>query len=98
MSDSDIPQAIPRPIVAKRQPHLPFRDEKLVPRPLGGHRLDLWPRTTLAATLSAAATVSLNERRNLNLRTSLEQNLGVISTPSSHATDALLKVQEQSLG
>ncbi|KAH8024561.1 hypothetical protein HPB51_025480 [Rhipicephalus microplus] len=65
---------------------------------LGGLILDLWPRPALATMLWAAAKVSPNESRNLILRTRPEQNLAVLSTPSSHVTDALLKVQELSLG
>ncbi|KAL1466305.1 hypothetical protein MTO96_042834 [Rhipicephalus appendiculatus] len=97
-TDLDNPLTKPRPSVAKRLPPLPFRDEKVVLRPLGGLRLDQWPRPTLATALWAAAGVSPHDRRNLILRTRPEQNLAVISTPSSHVADALLKVQELLLG
>ncbi|KAL1474571.1 hypothetical protein MTO96_020558 [Rhipicephalus appendiculatus] len=95
---SENPFTKPRLSVAKRLPPLPFRDEKAVLRPLGGLRLDQWPRPTSAAALWAAAGVSPNDRRNLILRTRPEQDLAVISTSSSHVADALLKVQELLLG
>ncbi|KAL1470224.1 hypothetical protein MTO96_024503 [Rhipicephalus appendiculatus] len=97
-TDLENPLTKPRPSVAKRLPPLPFRDEKVILRPLGGLRLDQWPRPTLATALWAAAGVSPHDRRNLILRTRPEQNLAVISTPSSHVADALLKVQELLLG
>ncbi|KAH7934677.1 hypothetical protein HPB51_028957 [Rhipicephalus microplus] len=43
---------------AQRLPSLLFRDEKVLRRPLGGIRLDLWPRPTLATAHWAAAGVS----------------------------------------
>ncbi|KAH8028150.1 hypothetical protein HPB51_013520 [Rhipicephalus microplus] len=97
-TDSENPRAEPRPSVAHRLPPLPFRYEKLVLRPFGGLRLDLWPRQTLATALWATARVSPNDRRNLILRTRPEQNLAVLSTLSLHVTDAPLKLQELSLG
>ncbi|KAL1473408.1 hypothetical protein MTO96_022110 [Rhipicephalus appendiculatus] len=97
-TDLKNPLTKPRPSVAKRLPSLPFRDEKVVLRPLGGLRLEQWPRPTLATALWAAAGVSPHDRRNIILRTRPEQNLAVISTPSSHVADALLKVQELLLG
>lgn len=95
---SEHPLTEPRPRGAKRLPPLPFRDEKVILRPLGGLRLSDWPRPTLATAIWAAAGVSPSERRDLILRTRPEQNLAVMSTPSSHVADALLKLQELSLG
>ncbi|KAH7950197.1 hypothetical protein HPB49_020856 [Dermacentor silvarum] len=60
-------------------------------------RLDKWPRPTLATALWTAAGVSPNDRRDLILRTRPEQNLAIISTPSSHVADALLNIQELSI-
>ncbi|KAH7967740.1 hypothetical protein HPB52_002093 [Rhipicephalus sanguineus] len=97
-TDSENPLTKPRPSWTKRLPPLPFRDEKVVLRPLGSLRLDQWPRPTLATALWAAAGVSPSDRKNLILRTRPQHNLAVISTPSSHVADALLQVQELSLG
>ncbi|KAH7940237.1 hypothetical protein HPB52_022557 [Rhipicephalus sanguineus] len=97
-TDSENPLTKPRPSGTKRLPPLPFRDEKVVLRPLGGLRLDQWPRPTLATALWAAAGVSPSDRKNLILRTRPEQNLALISTPSLHVAETLLQVQELSLG
>ncbi|KAL3257986.1 hypothetical protein MRX96_016752 [Rhipicephalus microplus] len=96
-TDSENPQAKPRASVAQRLRPLPIRDEKVVLRPLGGLRLDLWPSPTMAEALIAAAKVSLNDHRNLILQRRPELNFAVISTPLSHVADAFLKVQELSL-
>ncbi|KAL3189151.1 hypothetical protein MRX96_003286 [Rhipicephalus microplus] len=66
-TDSENLMAKARLSVAQRLPPLPSRDEKVVLYPLGGLRLDLWPKPTLATALWAAAGVSLNDRRNVNL-------------------------------
>ncbi|KAL1466259.1 hypothetical protein MTO96_026798 [Rhipicephalus appendiculatus] len=58
-----------RPCAAERLPPRPRRDEKVVLRPLGGLRLDQWPRATLTTALCATARVSPNHHRNLILRT-----------------------------
>ncbi|KAH7976917.1 hypothetical protein HPB52_021494 [Rhipicephalus sanguineus] len=97
-TDSENPLTKPRPSGTTRLPPLPFGDEKVVLRPLGGLRLDKWPKPTLATALWAAAGVIPSDRKNFILRTRPEQNLAVISTPSSHVADALLQVQELSLG
>ncbi|KAH6930600.1 hypothetical protein HPB50_015172 [Hyalomma asiaticum] len=83
---------------ANRLPSLSFRDEKVILHPLGGLRLGDWPRPTLATAIWAAAGVSPSGHRDLILRTRPEQTLAVMSTPSSHVADALLKLQELSLG
>ncbi|KAH7969550.1 hypothetical protein HPB52_019382 [Rhipicephalus sanguineus] len=59
-TDSDNPLTKPRPSGTTRLLPLPFRDEKVVLRPLGGLRLDKWPKPTLATALWAAAGVSPN--------------------------------------
>ncbi|KAL3242127.1 hypothetical protein MRX96_021492 [Rhipicephalus microplus] len=74
-ADSENPQVKPRPSAAMHLPPLPFIDYKVVLRPPGGLRLDLWPRPTLATALWAAAGMSPNDRRNLIRRTCPEQNL-----------------------
>ncbi|KAH7954939.1 hypothetical protein HPB49_023032 [Dermacentor silvarum] len=94
---SEHPSAEPKQSGPKRLPPLPLRDEKVILRPLGGLRLDKWPRPTLATALWTAAGVSPNDRRDLILRTRPEQNLAIISTPSSHVADALLNIQELSI-
>ncbi|KAH6921100.1 hypothetical protein HPB50_027917 [Hyalomma asiaticum] len=95
---SEHPLTEPRPRRAKRLPPLPFRDEKVILRPLGGLRLGDWPRPTLATMIWAAAGVSPSDCRDLILRTRPEENLAVMSTPSSHVADTLLNLQELSLG
>ncbi|KAL3236808.1 hypothetical protein MRX96_022214 [Rhipicephalus microplus] len=67
-TDLENPQAKLRPSTAQRLPPLPFRDEKIVLRPLAGLILDLWPRPTLATALWATAGGSPNDHRNLILR------------------------------
>ncbi|KAH7958686.1 hypothetical protein HPB49_004295 [Dermacentor silvarum] len=94
---SEHPSAEPKQSGPKRLPPLPLRDEKVILRPLGGLRLDKWPRPTLATALWTAAGVSPNDRRDLILRTRPEQNLTIVSTPSSHVADALLNIQELSI-
>ncbi|KAH7959724.1 hypothetical protein HPB49_013314 [Dermacentor silvarum] len=94
---SEHPSAEPKQSGPKRLPPLPLRDEKVILRPLGGLRLDKWPRPTLATALWTAAGVSPNDRRDLILRTRPEQNLAIVSTPSSHVADALLNIQELSI-
>ncbi|KAH7967499.1 hypothetical protein HPB49_025254 [Dermacentor silvarum] len=94
---SEHPSAEPKQSGPKRLPPLPLRDEKVILRPLGDLRLDKWPRPTLATALWTAAGVSPNDRRDLILRTRPEQNLAIVSTPSSHVADALLNIQELSI-
>ncbi|KAH7973646.1 hypothetical protein HPB49_003506 [Dermacentor silvarum] len=94
---SEHPSAEPKQSGPKRLPPLPLRDEKVILRPLGGLRLDKWPRPTLATALWTAAGVSPNDRRDLILRTRPGQNLAILSTPSSHVADALLNIQELSI-
>ncbi|KAH7941976.1 hypothetical protein HPB49_019089 [Dermacentor silvarum] len=94
---SEHPSAEPKQSGPKRLPPLPLRDEKVILRPHGGLRLDKWPRPTLATALWTAAGVSPNDRRDLILRTRPEQNLAIVSTPSSHVADALLNIQELSI-
>ncbi|KAH7940578.1 hypothetical protein HPB49_002202 [Dermacentor silvarum] len=91
---SEHPSAEPKQSGPKHLPPLPPRDGKVILWPLGGLRLDKWPRPTLATTLWTAVGVSPNHRKELILRTRPEQNLAIISTPSSHVADALLSIQE----
>ncbi|XP_049528900.1 uncharacterized protein LOC125947768 [Dermacentor silvarum] len=58
---SEHPSAEPKQSGPKRLPPLPLRDEKVIVRPLGGLRLDKWPRPTLATALWTAAG-SLGEK------------------------------------
>ncbi|KAH8030564.1 hypothetical protein HPB51_008925 [Rhipicephalus microplus] len=87
-----------RPSAAQRLPFPPFTNEKVVLCPLGDLRVDVWPRPTLASVLWAAAEDSPIDCKNLTLRARPKQNLAVMSTPSSHVADALLKFQDLSLG
>ncbi|KAH7936733.1 hypothetical protein HPB49_003418 [Dermacentor silvarum] len=60
---SEHPSAEPKQSGPKRLPPLPLRDEKVIVRPLGGLRLDKWPRPTLATALwTAAGELSISQR------------------------------------
>ncbi|KAH6948030.1 hypothetical protein HPB50_022468 [Hyalomma asiaticum] len=79
-------------------PPLPLRDEKIILRPQARLCLDKWTRPELADALWSAAGLSNEGRQDIIFRLRPQHNFAIISTPHSHASDALYKVRELSLG
>ncbi|KAL3259468.1 hypothetical protein MRX96_002108 [Rhipicephalus microplus] len=77
--------------------HPPQHPARFLPKPPNPNDL-LYTHEVLLPLNQPTWADKVESKRNLILRTRPEQNLAVISTPSSHVTDALLKVQELSLG
>ncbi|KAL3203871.1 hypothetical protein MRX96_053151 [Rhipicephalus microplus] len=68
-TDSENLKGEPWLSAAQRLPAHPFKGEKVLWRPLGGIRLDLWPRPTVGTAHWATAGVSPSDHRNLLLQT-----------------------------
>ncbi|CAN7942215.1 unnamed protein product, partial [Ixodes hexagonus] len=83
----------------KRQlPPLPIKDYKVVVRPLDGVNLGAWRPDQVYRALKLAARLTPAETAEIKTRLRKDQNLVVVSTPSTETVERLCKISSIVLG